>query len=182
MAEEGFVTRAEARAARARRLGVVERAARDVVTADYAIEETRRRIVARYGGDALYEGGLYVRSTIDPTLQEAARGALRRGLATYDRRHGYRGAFARIALTRDWPAALAGVAAPDDLAPWRLAAVLGMDAEAAVIGFAGGGLGLILLDDLRWARARLESGRLGPAVARPRRCPGPRATWCSWNP
>ncbi len=43
---------------------------------DYFTEEVRREIIARYGEDALYEGGLSVRTTLDPTLQlDRAQGA-----------------------------------------------------------------------------------------------------------
>ena len=58
--------------------------------ADYFVEEVRREALAMFG-DKVNQGGYYVRTTLDPRLQTAARIALMDGLETYDRRHGWRG-------------------------------------------------------------------------------------------
>ena len=42
---------------------------------EYFTEEVRREIIARYGEDALYEGGLSVRTTLDPRVTTEAREA-----------------------------------------------------------------------------------------------------------
>ncbi|MDA0951503.1 MAG: penicillin-binding protein 1A [Proteobacteria bacterium] len=167
MVEEGFVDVAEGLEAQAQPLEVGEGGSRDDVVADYSTEEIRRQIVELYGSDALYEGGLYVRSTIDPRLQEIARRALRDGLSAYDRRHGYRGPLANLPLDDAWTQALGQVEVPSDLAPWRVAIVLGMNEEAAAIGFADGSTGVILLGDMEWARRQLEEGGRGPAIGKP---------------
>ncbi len=44
------------------------------------------------------QGGYYMRTTLDPRLQTAARIALMDGLETYDHRHGWRGAWGRVAI------------------------------------------------------------------------------------
>ena len=54
-------------------------------------EEVRRRLISRYGDDALYESGLSVRTTLDPEIQFAARNALQNGLLEFDQKRGYRG-------------------------------------------------------------------------------------------
>ncbi len=61
------------------------------VTADYFAEEVRRELVARFGEDALYKGGLTVRTSLDPRLQAIADKVLHDGLVKYDRAHGFRG-------------------------------------------------------------------------------------------
>ncbi|MBT5433359.1 MAG: penicillin-binding protein 1A [Rhodospirillaceae bacterium] len=167
MVEEGYAATEEALIAQNQTLGVDLTGAREPVVAAYATEEIRREIAELYGSDALYEGGLYVRSTIDPTLQDAARRALRAGLSAYDRRHGWRGPLASMVLDADWAQNLASLILPEDLAPWRIAAVLGMNEDAVVIGFSDGVNGLILLEDMTWARAQLEDGGLGGSVGRP---------------
>src|SRR5881398_3038852 len=48
--------------------------------AEYFAEEVRREIYERYGEKKLYEGGLSIRTTLDPKLQEIARKALMDGL------------------------------------------------------------------------------------------------------
>ena len=49
------------------------------------------QLVGLLGEPSLYEGGLSVRTTLNPRLQAFADDALRDGLIAYDRRHGWRG-------------------------------------------------------------------------------------------
>jgi penicillin-binding protein 1A len=58
--------------------------------ADYVAEMVRQAMYERYKEDA-YAMGLKVHTTILVHHQNAANAALRAGLLTYDRRHGYRG-------------------------------------------------------------------------------------------
>ena len=78
--------------ARAADLAVTNRLAGDqFVAASHFVEEVRRQVQEQYGEDALYDGGLSIRSTLDTRLQLAAARALRAGLEAYDRRHAWRG-------------------------------------------------------------------------------------------
>ncbi len=167
MVEEGYVPFEEGLAAQSEPLGVDLEGSRESVVAAYATEEIRREISERYGTDALYEGGLYVRSTIDPELQDMARRALRDGLSEYDRRHGWRGPMTTITLGPNWKENLGSLTLPDDLSPWRFAVVLGMNDDAAAIGFEEGEQGIILLEGMTWAREQLEDGGLGASIRRP---------------
>ena len=54
----------------------------------------------------LYGGGLSVRTTLDPKLQEYARKALMDGLINYDHNHGFRGPVATVDMSTDWGAAV----------------------------------------------------------------------------
>ncbi|MEM7121830.1 MAG: penicillin-binding protein 1A [Pseudomonadota bacterium] len=166
MFADGLITRAEAAAAQSEPLEVHPREAADIAVADYATEDIRRQIVELYGTDALYEGGLYVRSTIDPWLQDIARTVLRDGLAEYDRRHGWRGPFDTMELGDDWAERLAAYEEPEALAPWFKGVVLEADSAGATIGLADGTTGYIPSSYLTWARRVQEDGSLGPAVSR----------------
>jgi len=53
--------------------------------------EVRRELLERYGRQKVYEGGLSVRTTLDPKLQLMARKALVDGLVRYDEAHGWHG-------------------------------------------------------------------------------------------
>jgi penicillin-binding protein 1A len=65
--------------------------------AEYVAELARQAVHARYG-QAAYEAGYSVTTTIVAAEQTAAYEAVRRNAIAYDRRHGYRGPEARIAL------------------------------------------------------------------------------------
>ena len=91
MQQNGFISEAERMQAVAVPLTVVGRSGFDSTDAPYFAEEVRREVVAMFGEEMLYTGGLSVRTTLDPTLQMAARMALERGLESLDRRQGWRG-------------------------------------------------------------------------------------------
>ncbi len=169
LVKEGYITAEEAQLATAEPLEVVRRDPTEVAEADYFAEEVRRELVRLYGEEKLYQGGLSVRTTLDPRLQNAADTALRQGLIDYDRRHGWRGPVAKLKLeTAEWTSQLAEVAAPKGaLAPWRLAVVLGVGGGGAQIGLADGGEGVLPMTELAWARPPLEGQKVGPAPKSP---------------
>ncbi|MGA1760761.1 MAG: transglycosylase domain-containing protein, partial [Paracoccaceae bacterium] len=77
---------------------------------DYFTDEIRRQISRSFGEDEFFSGGMTVRATIDPQMQEKAAVALQRALETYDRDQGiWRGTGQTIDLdaTTDWRDALA---------------------------------------------------------------------------
>jgi penicillin-binding protein 1A len=126
MVENGYVTREEGDKAKTEGLNVKPRRSGTYLFAgEYFTEEVRREIIARYGENALYEGGLSVRTTLDPKLQVMARKALQNGLVKFDTLRGYRGPFAKIDMASgEWGELLAAVKGMDDVPEWRLAVVL----------------------------------------------------------
>ena len=89
MAEEGFIT--QARADDAKKAPIVT-AGRPSVGgfAAFFLEEVRQHLEERYGAKRLYESGLAVYTSIDPSLQHAAEAALDLGLRKVDKRRGFR--------------------------------------------------------------------------------------------
>jgi penicillin-binding protein 1A len=63
----------------------------DTTRAPYFAEDVRRWMMEKFGADAVYKGGLSVRTTVDPALQYLGERSLRDGLLAYDRRKGWRG-------------------------------------------------------------------------------------------
>ncbi|MDH3264794.1 MAG: transglycosylase domain-containing protein, partial [Paracoccaceae bacterium] len=55
---------------------------------DYFTDEIRRQLSSTFGEEEFFGGGLSIRATIDPELQEVAALALRDGLERYDRNLG----------------------------------------------------------------------------------------------
>ena len=89
MAAEGFITRDEANQAEARPI-TTGGAPSTPALAPHFLESIRQQLQARYGAKAIYEGGLTVRTGIDPVLQRAANDALDRELRRLDRLGGFR--------------------------------------------------------------------------------------------
>jgi penicillin-binding protein 1A len=69
------------------------------VDAPYLAEMVRSDMQNKYG-DAVYTAGYKVYTTLDSRLQAAGTVALRTGLLEYDMRHGYRGASAKVDLSK----------------------------------------------------------------------------------
>lgn len=90
MAEEHFITEAQAEDAKQTPIVTGGEPNRAPSVAPYFVEEVRKHLEARYGAKALYENGLQVRTTLDAKLQEAANRALDEGLRRIDRRRGWR--------------------------------------------------------------------------------------------
>ncbi|MEO5336168.1 MAG: penicillin-binding protein 1A [Magnetospirillum sp. WYHS-4] len=178
MEEDGVLTAQEAQAAMADPLIVRQRNEGEQVRADVFAEEVRRELAQRFGETALYKGGLLVRTTLDPRLQDIAVRALRRGLERYDRRHGWRGPLNRIDIAGDWMPTLRSIERPKGTDPnWTLAVVIHMDDALAEIGLPNGTRGRIPLSEMKWARAqrRDDDGdeTLGPPVKKPAEVVGP---------
>ena len=90
MVENGYVTFEQGEEAKKDSLNVVPReTGTRIYAAEYFTEEVRRELAKLYGEDQLYGGGLSVRTTLDPKMQEEARGALIKGLVEYDHTKGF---------------------------------------------------------------------------------------------
>ena len=132
--------------------------------ADFFVEEARRIAAANPDiGDQLNAGGFYMRTTLDPSLQTAARDALMTGLENYDRRHGWRGAWGTTDLAEGWQADALKKTAPPERRAWEAAAVTASSGGSVQILTARSGQsGSLLAADVAWANARkpLERGDL----------------------
>ena len=164
MAESGFVKSADAEKAKRSPLGVTTKAtSAHIFAAEYFAEEVRRELYERYGEKKLYEGGLSVRTSLDPKLQLLARKTFIDGLVRYDEAQGWRGSVTKIDIAGDWGVKLAEVKALADIAPWRLAVVLEVSDQSARIGLQPGRepggfvskertVGILPLEGMKWAK------------------------------
>jgi penicillin-binding protein 1A len=176
MVENGYATSEEGEAAKARPLEVTSRPrGAHIFAADYFAEEVRRQIYEIYGEKKLYEGGLSVRTTLDPKMQIMARKALVKGLVAFDRERGWRGPVDKIEIGEDWGKALAKVEPLSDVAPWRLAVVLDAGDSSALVGLQprpdrSGRLSesrekaQLTLEGVAWARAAEGGRKLGKKI------------------
>src|SRR6202042_1738214 len=177
--ENGWIKQADADKARKDPLVVTNRTnAAHIFAGEYFAEEVRRDIFDRYGEKKLYEGGLSVRTTLDPKIQVMARKTMAAGLVNFDEAQGWRGAIGKLDITGDWGVKLADVKSLSDISPWRMAVVLETSDQSARIGFQpgrelGGAVskdrqtGIVTLDGVKWAKAAsgLAKGRTPSAVS-----------------
>src|SRR3984957_16219225 len=164
MVEDGFIAAADGDKAKKEPLAVAVRpTGAHTFAAEYFAEEVRRYLFENYGEKKLYEGGLSVRTTLDPKMQVLARKTMINGLVNFDETQGWRGPVTKIAVDGDWGLKLAEVKSLSDIDPWRLAVVLEVNDQSARIGLQpardpGGAVGkdrqvgIIPLDGVKWAK------------------------------
>ena len=175
MVEDQYITAQEGEKAKKEPLNVTPHpTGAHMFAAEYFAEEVRREIYERYGEKKLYEGGLSIRTTLDPKFQVMARKALTDGLVRFDEAQGWRGPLAKIDVSGDWGAKLAEIKSLADIAPWRLAVVLETSDQAARIGLQPARdpagtvsrerqVGIFALDGVKWAKSERSKG--GPKVS-----------------
>ena len=178
MVENGYVTPQDGEAAKAQPLGVqVRQTGPKILASEFFAEEVRRDIIDLFGEDKLYGGGLSVRTTLDPSLQQIGRKTLVDGLVAYDHRHGWRGVVKNVDIKGDWGKTLAAINVWPDIAPWQLAVVLDANKDTATIGLRPtrtltGALskervtGTIPFSEVKWARPKLKGGGMGGTPSR----------------
>jgi penicillin-binding protein 1A len=174
MVEDGFITADAGDKAKKEPLNVAVRpTGAHTFAAEYFAEEVRRYLFENYGEKKLYEGGLSVRTTLDPKMQVLARKTMTDGLVNFDETQGgWRGPLGKIEIDGDWGIKLADQKSLSDIDPWRLAVVLEVSDQSARIGLQpprdpGGAvvkareIGILPLDGVKWAK--LVFGATGPA-------------------
>ncbi|MDP3691315.1 penicillin-binding protein 1A [Bradyrhizobium sp.] len=172
LVENGWIKQADADKARKDQMIVTSRSnAAHIFAGEFFAEEVRRDVFERYGEKKLYEGGLSVRTTLDPKLQVIARKTMTAGLVKYDEATGYRGAVSQLDISGDWGVKLADVKSLSDIRPWRMAVVLETSDQSARIGFQpgrelGGAVskeretGIVTIEGVKWAKAASGPTRL----------------------
>ncbi|PSL21806.1 penicillin-binding protein 1A [Shimia abyssi] len=179
MEENGYITQAVYEAERAKPLSSVQNGdflsyKTEMPPRDYFSDEIRRQLSRDFGEDEFFSGGMTVRATVDPELQQVAARALRHALEKYDRSRGVwrgTGQVLDVALLSDdaaWREALAALELPRDVdldGQWYPAVVLEMGTNDARIGIEGveddADGHWITAKDVTWARKLLDGGDLG---------------------
>jgi len=168
MEMNGYITHDEEQTAQKEPLEMHPRGEAEVVTADYFSEEVRRLAVEKFGEEEVLDGGLAIKTSLDPRLQEIATKALRNGLISFDRRErGWRGPVTRMTSFSDWQKQLKRIAIPPGGEEWELAVVTGLTNTEAQIGLADDKRGSIPWSEMKWARRELPDDQFGPAIKRP---------------
>ena len=178
MYENGYITQAVYESEREKPLrsvqnGDFESYKSTLPPRDYFSDEIRRQLSQDFGEQEFFTGGMTVRATVDPDMQQVAARALRRALEKYDRSRGvWRGTGLKLdpeTLSDEtvWRDALADLEVPRDVdldGQWYPAVVLEVGAKDARVGIEGVGESdeghWIPAGDVTWARKQLEGGQL----------------------
>jgi len=176
MMEDHAITTAQAEAAKAEPIIPAEfHRPQPIPGADWFAEDVRRQLIAQFGADVTTQGGLMVRTSLDPALQTMAEKAVRDGLMAYDRKMGgWRGPVTHLdggaALAKNWGAPLGQVMRPPGMLPdWKLAIVFETTDGEAHLGWMDSQgqqhTGVMSLSDVAWARP-VRDNKPGPVPRR----------------
>lgn len=133
------------------------------IRAEFFIDEIRRFLNFQLGKKGVGQGGLVVRTTLNPDFQNYADEALKKGLLSYDRRHGWRGPLKSYPLEESdsWRDVLKEMPMPSGIGRWSLAIVLNVEKSQAEIGLLSGVKGFISLKTTSWAAPCLVNQEKG---------------------
>lgn len=153
MHDNGYITAAERDAARAEPLGTIPRQTpRYERVGGYFVEEVRRQLIDKFGEQAedgpnsVYGGGLWVRTSLDPRLQQYAQKALRDGLLRYDRGRGWSGPINHVEVANGWLQPFLNTNIGVDYEDWRAAVAIERSGGGWQIGFDNGQTGTLPRD------------------------------------
>jgi len=121
--------------------------------ANFYSEEVRRVISEQYGYDQLYKEGLYIKTALNAEHQLNALKALREGLQSYDRRHGWRGAIVNLKDKKNWFEVAKKYSLEKNLG-WKLAKVINVEMLEANIEIENKKNEKIYFKDASWTRKK----------------------------
>jgi penicillin-binding protein 1A len=159
MVEEGYLTEDKAEQIYNQPLNLENlRTAEDV--APHVVDHIRKYILAKYGEEKLYQGGIKVYTTIDFDLQRTAVNSLKEGLRALDKRQGFRGRIGHkdVKPKELEPASLRVLVKPGEVFNAHVLAV--GDYYLTVKG--RGMVGYVLKDDMAWALIKPKKQKDAP--------------------
>ncbi|MGX9350788.1 penicillin-binding protein 1A [Shimia sp. W99] len=178
MYENGYITEAVYQSEREKPLRSVQNGDFEsykvaMPSRDYFSDEIRRQLSRDFGEEEFFSGGMTVRATVDPEMQQVAARALRHALEKYDRSRGvWRGTGMKLepvilGAESKWREALSALEVPRDVdldGQWYPAVVLEVGKNDARVGIEGveddADGHWIPAKDVQWARKQLDGGRL----------------------
>lgn len=131
------------------------------VHAPYVAEMIRQSLYDNFGPDA-YTKGYKVYTSVDGKMQNIANKVVETNLMAYDRRHGYRGAVAKIEL-KDSQTTKKALAQYPQINTMFPAVVIEVEEKQATASLQNGQTVIIPWEGLSWARPALKKGWVGKA-------------------
>jgi penicillin-binding protein 1A len=149
--ENNFINNLELKKFKLEEINLKKRKIKLLQEANYYTEEIRRIIKDNYGFDKLYAEGLSIKSSLDVNYQLYALSALRAGIESYDRRHGWRGPVLNTKKQKNWQEVLKQKKIDSSL-NWNFAEITNVrDSEITFQILNAKKQGTILVNNLKWA-------------------------------
>jgi penicillin-binding protein 1A len=149
--ENNFIDDRELKKYKLEEINLKKRKIKLLQEANYYTEEIRRIIKNNYGFDKLYAEGLSIKSALEVNYQLYALSALRSGIESYDRRHGWRGPILNTKLKKNWQNILKEKKIDSSL-KWNFAEIINVkESEIVFQILKEKKQGLIKADNLKWA-------------------------------
>ena len=118
-------------------------------------EEVRRIIKDKYGFEKLYTQGLSIKSPLDIDFQIKAINALRDGIESYDRRHGWRGPITNNKKDKSWKKKIDNINI-DTTLNWKIAEIINLEENFITLKTKNIDNLKIFKSDLRWTLKKKE--------------------------
>ncbi len=151
LTENGFISKEEFEKFKNKKIILKKRDIKIFNDANSYSEEIRRIIKDKYGFDKLYAEGLSIKSSLNTDYQVYALEALREGIESYDRRHGWRGVITNKKNDSKWREKLNNLKIDTSL-NWNLAEVVNIKEDQIIFRLIDSKIkGQIYKKNLKWA-------------------------------
>jgi penicillin-binding protein 1A len=157
MVAEGYISNIQATEAINTRLEIKDRRNWYIEEVPFYTEHVRQYIESKYGADVLYAGGLQVYTAVDIEMQKIAREEIGKGILALDKRQGYRGPIRRLpaeeieAYSKESQLKMEESVLQEGQTLEGVAIAVDDDQNSVTVRM-GKAIGIIQVDDMRWAR------------------------------
>lgn len=157
MVEEGFITNIQATEAINKELDIKPRKSWYIEEVPVYTEHIRRYIEKKYGADILYKEGLKIYAAVNIEMQKIALREIEKGLYALDKRQGYRGPIKHFQLeeiesfSKELQSKLEKVPLEEGKITEGVVIEVNNKNNTVVVRI-GNTLGIIKIEDMRWAR------------------------------
>jgi penicillin-binding protein 1A len=157
MVEEGFITNIQATEAINKELDIKPRKNWYIEEVPVYTEHIRRYISTKYGDDILYKEGLKIYAAVNIEMQKIAREEIEKGLYALDKRQGYRGPIKHLrqeeieSFSKELQTELEKASLDEGKITQGVVIEVNNQNDTVVVRI-GNTLGIIRVDDMRWAR------------------------------
>jgi penicillin-binding protein 1A len=149
--ENSFINKKELKKYKKAEINLKKRKIKLLKESNYYTEEIRRIIKKNYGFDKLYAEGLSIKAALDVDYQLHALTALRSGIESYDKRHGWRGPLTNTKHDPEWKEKLKKNKIDTSL-KWKYAEIINVnDSEIIFETINNNEQGKIEIASLKWA-------------------------------